>query len=148
MRAAAFYFLGLSAFCYFQGTSLEVARAAEPNPSISLPERTGVPGNDAIPGYLDLDRTLQTTADGLASEGLSTQEKARLRGVRGDILLGLGDCTNAQTDFDAAVILNPESADAFGLRAVAGIACGNPYKGALSDAQTAIRLDPDSMYGH
>jgi lipoprotein NlpI len=90
-------------------------------------------------GQRSLDIPVCTRA--LRGEGLSALDRASVHTARGKALRGAGKLAAAIADFDAAVELNPDSADAFHERAVTRDVSGD-YREALNDFRRALALSP------
>jgi len=140
--------LALSALFGLSGLSVAPGQAAEAFPAPDIAGRLDLPGSPDISGLLDGDRALDSIGERLNSESLSPEEQAELRGLRGDIFFGMGDCASAREELDAAIALNPENGETYALRAAMNLGCGADAGAAIADAENAVRLSPESAYAH
>lgn len=83
----------------------------------------------------------------LTRKDLSDPDRASAHTARGRALRGSGRLTAALSDFDAALALNPYSANAFHERALTLEASGH-YQSALEDFRHALALSPRFAAAH
>ena len=118
-------------------TLLPLAAAAQPRPPTAeldqLLTALALAPNEMVAGRLEARiATLWQRSGGPTA--------ALLLG-RGARDLGAGDATEAVADFDAALALSPDNAEAYGRRALAKYHAGD-VTGAIRDLEEAIRREP------
>ena len=102
--------------------------------------------NFAIPSrYLTELLTKSTPAKSLAEGNRSISAETYF--TWGNTKYGLGDYKGAITDYDTAIRLNPDDADAYNNRGAAKGDLGQHFA-AIADYDTAIRLNPDLAYAY
>jgi tetratricopeptide (TPR) repeat protein len=83
----------------------------------------------------------------IKSGGTSVKDMAVAYNNRGNALRDRGDLDRAVADFNAAIRLNPMSADSYINRGIAWYRSGNLDR-AIADYGEAIRLDPNDAYAY
>lgn len=83
----------------------------------------------------------------IRSDRTSSKDKAVAYNNRGNVLRDRGDLDRAIADFNAAIRLEPKSADAYIDRGIARYRRGDLDR-AIADYDQAILLDPDDAYAH